>query len=214
MKTLTKKVLAGLGVALAMGVAVLPLSNVSALEEDQIITVNVNSVLFLQIAGTTATTLATGVTDTSTLYNDVWGATAGGNGYTLSINAKTANDVNLLSLTGDIIEGTNTVLNPPVSGTGALGSFVGGSYTWGLNATAFTNTGGSAPGTGFDWTDTTSLVAPTTSLVELGSTIGANTTATLANADGYRIRYGVVTANNQPNGAYSATNVFTIVDNN
>jgi len=204
-----KKILAGLGVVAALGLAVLPLS-ASAISEDQIVTVNVNSTLFLQVAGTTATTMPTATTETDTLFNDVWAATSNSGGYTLTIAAKTAADVNLVSAYGDMISGSATVMSPAVSGSGAPGSFTGGSYTWSINTNPFTTNGGN---TGQPAWSAGTLTAPTITAQTLGTTATNNTTASLVNAEGYRVGYGVTTANNQPNGQYQATNVFTVIDN-
>jgi len=207
----TTKIIAGLGVVAALGVAAVPLSThaQSTATAEDIVTINVLSTLYMSLVSETSETLNAGATDTANLHSDVivaTGNTAGG--YDLTIQAKTGTDVNLTTSGGNMISGSATVL-APAAGSGS--PFAGGSYTWGINSTAYSNTG--VYGTGAPIWSAASATMPTTAATLIATTNTANASASAANADVYRVLYGVTTASNQPSGSYSATNVYTLTDN-
>jgi len=209
------KIIAGLSVVAALGAAVVPLSAVSAESANETINVIVNSALFMEIDGTQTTTMNAGVQNVDSLFDAVYAATTSGTGYSLYIAATSAGNVNMVNGAGDLIAGASAPVAGGTLGTGVPGNnYSGGSYTWGLNATPFTSTGGAfsngvTPST--DWTNVTSAM-PSTASALIASTSSANG-ASRPVSNGYIVRYGVTTAADQPTGTYTTQVTFTLVDN-
>ena len=214
-----KKIIAGLSVVAALGAAVVPLSAVHAETANETINVIVNSALFMEIEGTQTTTMGAGEQNLTSLYDAVFAATTSSTGYSLTIAATSAPNVNMVNAAGDLIAGAATPLAAGTLGAGTPGTnYSGGSYTCGINATAFTAVGQAwanvAPGTqaNFAWAQATATM-PTTTPVLISSTTSANG-ASRPVSNGYMVRYGVTTAADQPVGTYTTQVTFTLVDNN
>ncbi|MCL2085536.1 hypothetical protein FWH09_01225 [Candidatus Saccharibacteria bacterium] len=221
------KIIAGLSVVAALGAAAVPLSAVEAspATATENINVIVNSALYLNVDGLTTTTEGVGVTDLTNLSDVVRAGSTNSTGYSLYMSAPTTADINLAN-GNNIIPGSATVATPGL-GTGVPGTnYSGGSYTWGINSTAFSSTGGCTnwsiptPSSIADctagstvtqpaWTNPT---MPTTTSALIASTAAANG-ASIGASNAYSIRYGVTIATDQPTGTYTAQVLFTLVDN-
>jgi hypothetical protein len=200
-----KKIIASLTVVATLAATMVSLSSSRVEAASGNLSVIADSILILELGGTQSATMESGTTNTSSLYTTVFAATTSALGYRLTVNASNTGNVNMVS-GGNIIRGAATLATP-----GYMADTTGNSFTWGIGRNAWTNNGGTT-GTVPSW----SAITPTmpTTVPTIISTTSAPNGASRGNANGYVVRYGLVTAVDQAPGIYTSQVTFTIIGNN
>jgi hypothetical protein len=197
MKKLSK-VVAGLSIAAAFGAAVLPLGAYAAGNPaEEIVSVTVADTLFLAVSNEADEGMTTNHTNITTLADTIFAGSS--KPYNLTIAAKTSADTNLTS-------GANKIVGAATVATDASAN----SYTWGIDGTVTISTDGNEGITSVDAWALTTLTAPTTSATPIATSAPANDVTEKTGSDVYGVRFGIKTANNQADGEYTATNVYTL----